>query len=116
MKKAFSGFVFKIHANLDPRHRDRIAFMRVCSGKFERNKPYLHVKQGKTFKFSNPTSFMANDKSMIDEAYPGDIVGLYDTGNFRIGDTLTEGEKMIYKGFPHFLLKYFKELILIPTP
>lgn len=107
----FTGFVFKIHANLDPRHRDRIAFMRVCSGKFERNKPYLHVKQGKTFKFSNPTSFMANDKSIIDEAYPGDIVGLYDTGNFRIGDTLTEGEKIVYKGIPTFSPEIFKELI-----
>ncbi|MFW5706330.1 MAG: peptide chain release factor 3 [Bacteroidota bacterium] len=110
-EEAFSGFVFKIHANLDPRHRDRIAFVRVCSGKFERNKNYLHVKQGKTFKFSNPTSFMANDKNIIDEAYPGDIVGLYDTGNFRIGDTLTEGEKMIYKGIPTFSPEIFKELV-----
>jgi peptide chain release factor 3 len=110
-EEKFSGFVFKIHANLDPRHRDRIAFVRVCSGKFERNKNYLHVKQGKTFKFSNPTSFMANDKSVIDEAFPGDIVGLYDTGNFRIGDTLTEGEKYIFKGIPTFSPEIFKELI-----
>lgn len=107
----FSGFVFKIHANLDPRHRDRIAFLRVCSGKFERNKNYFHVKAGKSFKFSNPTSFMANEKSVIDEAYPGDIVGLYDTGNFRIGDTLTEGEKMIFKGIPTFSPEIFKELV-----
>ncbi|TVQ08224.1 MAG: peptide chain release factor 3 [Bacteroidetes bacterium] len=107
----FSGFVFKIHANLDPRHRDRIAFLRVCSGKFERNKNYLHVKMGKSFKFSNPTSFMANDKSIIEEAFPGDIVGLYDTGNFRIGDTLTEGEKIVYKGIPTFSPEIFKELI-----
>ncbi len=107
----FSGFIFKIHANLDPRHRDRIAFMRVCSGKFERNKNYFHVKAGKSFKFSNPTSFMANEKSIIDEAFPGDIIGLYDTGNFRIGDTLTEGEKMIYKGIPTFSPEIFKELI-----
>ncbi len=110
-ENAFSGFVFKIHANLDPRHRDRIAFLRVCSGKFERNKNYLHVKQGKTFKFSNPTSFMANDKSVIDEAWPGDIVGLYDTGNFRIGETLTEGERVIYKGIPTFSPEIFKELV-----
>ncbi len=109
----FSGFVFKIHANLDPRHRDRIAFLRVCSGKFLRNKNYLHVKQGKTFKFSNPTSFMANDKSIIEEAYPGDIVGLYDTGNFRIGDTITEGEKIIFKGIPTFSPEIFKELVNI---
>jgi peptide chain release factor 3 len=107
----FSGFVFKIHANLDPRHRDRIAFLRVCSGKFERNKSYFHVKAGKSFKFSNPTSFMANEKSVIEDAYPGDIVGLYDTGNFRIGDTLTDGEKMIFKGIPTFSPEIFKELI-----
>ncbi|MFW6351353.1 MAG: peptide chain release factor 3 [Bacteroidota bacterium] len=107
----FSGFVFKIHANLDPRHRDRIAFLRVCSGKFLRNKNYLHVKQGKSFKFSNPTSFMANDKSIIEEAYPGDIVGLYDTGNFRIGDTITEGEKIVFKGIPTFSPEIFKELV-----
>ncbi len=110
-EEAFSGFIFKIHANLDPRHRDRIAFLRVCSGKFERNKYYHHVKTGKSFRFSNPTSFMAQDKSVIDYAYPGDIVGLYDTGNFRIGDTLTEGEQMRYQGIPSFSPEIFKELI-----
>ncbi|MFY8078019.1 MAG: peptide chain release factor 3, partial [Flavobacteriales bacterium] len=87
----FSGFVFKIHANIDPRHRDRIAFLRVCSGKFERNKFYKHVRLAKEFKYPNPVTFMAQAKSTIDEAYPGDVVGLYDTGNFKIGDTLTEG-------------------------
>ena len=107
----FSGFVFKIHANLDPRHRDRIAFLRVCSGKFERSKYYFHVKTGKSLKFSNPTSFMANEKSIIDEAFAGDIVGLYDTGNFRIGDTLTQGEKIVFKGIPTFSPEIFKELI-----
>lgn len=107
----FSGFIFKIHANLDPRHRDRIAFLRICSGKFERNKNYLHVKTGKSFKFSNPTSFMAQDKNVIDFAYPGDIVGLYDTGNFRIGDTLTEGEQMRFQGIPSFSPELFKELL-----
>jgi peptide chain release factor 3 len=89
----FSGFVFKIHANLDPNHRDRIAFLRICSGKFERNKFYYHVRNDKKLKFSNPTSFMAQDKSVIDEAFPGDVIGLYDTGTFKIGDTLTEGDK-----------------------
>ena len=78
----FSGFVFKIHANIDPRHRDRIAFLRVCSGKFERNKFYKHVRLAKEFKYPNPVTFMAQAKSTIDEAYPGDVVGLYDTGNF----------------------------------
>jgi peptide chain release factor 3 len=106
----FSGFVFKIHANLDPKHRDRIAFLRIVSGKFERNKFYHHVRLDKNFKFPNPTSFMAQDKSVIDEAFPGDVVGLYDTGNFKIGDTLTEGEKMMYKGIPSFSPEIFMEL------
>jgi peptide chain release factor 3 len=106
----FSGFVFKIHANLDPKHRDRIAFLRIVSGRFERNKFYYHVRHDKNLKFANPTSFMAQDKSVIDEAYPGDVVGLYDTGNFKIGDTMTEGEKMMYKGIPSFSPEIFMEL------
>ena len=106
----FSGFVFKIHANLDPKHRDRIAFLRVVSGKFERNTFYQHVRLNKKLKFPNPTSFMAQDKSVIDEAYPGDVVGLYDTGNFKIGDTLTGGEVMMYKGIPSFSPEIFQEL------
>lgn len=106
----FSGFVFKIHANLDPRHRDRIAFLRVCSGKFERNKFFHHVRLNKDFKFSNPVTFMAQDKNIIDEAYAGDVIGLYDTGNFKIGDTLTEGENMLYQGIPSFSPELFKEV------
>jgi peptide chain release factor 3 len=106
----FSGFVFKIHANLDPKHRDRIAFLRIVSGKFERNTFYNHVRLDKRFKFPNPTSFMAQDKSVIDEAFPGDVIGLYDTGNFKIGDTLTEGEKMMFKGIPSFSPEIFQEL------
>lgn len=104
----FSGFVFKIHANIDPNHRNRIAFLRVCSGKFQRNKPYLHIRLDKKLKFPSPTTFMASKKSVIDEAFPGDIVGLYDTGNFRIGDTLTEGEKMSFKGIPSFSPELFR--------
>lgn len=107
----FSGFVFKIHANLDPRHRDRIAFLRICSGKFERNKFYHHVRLDKNFRYSNPTSFMAQSKNVIDEAFPGDVVGLYDTGNFKIGDTLTEGEKFYFKGIPSFSPEIFRELV-----
>jgi peptide chain release factor 3 len=107
----FSGFVFKIHANIDPRHRDRIAFLRICSGKFERNKFFHHVRLNKDLRFSNPTSFMAQDKSVVDEAFPGDVVGLYDSGNFKIGDTLTEGEKIMFKGIPSFSPEIFKELI-----
>ena len=111
LDKKFSGFVFKIHANLDPKHRDRIAFLRICSGKFERNKFYQHVRAGKKLKFPNPTSFMAQYKSVIDEAFPGDVIGLYDTGNFKIGDTLTEGEEMHFQGIPSFSPELFKELI-----
>ena len=107
----FSGFVFKIHANLDPNHRDRIAFMRVCSGKFERNTFYHHVRQNKKLRFANPTSFMANEKNLLEEAYPGDVIGLYDSGNFKIGDTLTEGEELHYKGIPSFSPEIFREII-----
>lgn len=106
-----TGFVFKIHANLDPRHRDRIAFFRICSGKFERGKFYRHVRLGQDMRFSNPTSFMAQDKSVIDEAWPGDVVGLYDAGNFKIGDTLTEGEILHFQGIPSFSPEIFKELV-----
>jgi peptide chain release factor 3 len=107
----FSGFVFKIHANMDPNHRNRIAFLRICSGKFERNKPYNHVRGPKPLRFSNVTQFMAQDREIIDEAFPGDIVGLYDTGNLKIGDTLTEGENMTFKGIPSFSPEIFKEVI-----
>lgn len=111
LEKKFSGFVFKIHANIDPRHRDRIAFLRVCSGIFERNTFYKNVRLDKKMRFSNPTSFMAQKKSTIDEAYPGDVVGLYDSGNFKIGDTLTEGEEFMFQGIPSFSPEIFKELI-----
>jgi len=104
----FSGFIFKIHANMDPRHRDRIAFLRVCSGTFERNTNYLHVRQDKKMKFSNPTAFMASKKSVVDEAFPGDIIGLYDSGNFKIGDGLTEGESLHFKGIPSFSPEQFR--------
>ncbi|MEZ4994896.1 MAG: peptide chain release factor 3 [Saprospiraceae bacterium] len=97
-EEQFAGFVFKIHANMDPKHRDRIAFLRVCSGKFQRNTNYLHVRQGRKMKFSNPTSFMASKKTVIEEAYPGDVIGLYDSGNFKIGDSVTEGEELHFKG------------------
>ncbi|MBI1305601.1 MAG: peptide chain release factor 3 [Bacteroidetes bacterium] len=110
-EKKFSGFVFKIHANLDPKHRDRIAFLRVCSGTFERNKFYHQVRLDKDLKFSNPYNFLAQSKEVVEEAFPGDVIGLYDTGNFKIGDTLTEGEEMRYKGIPSFSPEIFKEVI-----
>lgn len=110
-EKNFSGFVFKIHANLDPRHRDRIAFLRVCSGRFERGKFYHHVRLDKDIRFNNPATFLGQSKSIIDEAYPGDVIGLYDSGNFKIGDTLTEGEDLNFQGIPSFSPEIFKELV-----
>jgi peptide chain release factor 3 len=107
----FSGFIFKIHANMDPKHRNRIAFLRICSGKFERGSNYYHVRQEKNLRFSNATAFMAQDRETVDEAWPGDIVGIYDTGNLKIGDTLTEGEKLLYTGIPSFSPEIFKEVI-----
>ena len=107
----FTGFIFKIHANLDPNHRDRIAFCRVVSGKFLRNTFYYHTGIEKKLRFSNPTSFMANDKQILDEAFPGDVVGLYDTGNFKIGDTLTEGEQLQFRGIPSFSPEKFRQLV-----
>lgn len=104
----FSGFIFKITANIDPNHRSCIAFCKVCSGKFVRNQPYLHVRLGKTMRFSSPTQFMAQRKSTIEEAWPGDIVGLPDNGVFKIGDTITEGEPIHFRGLPSFSPEMFK--------
>jgi peptide chain release factor 3 len=110
-EEKFSGFIFKIHANLDPKHRDRIAFLRVCSGRFERNKYFHHVRLDKDVRFSNPYTFLARDKDVIDEAFPGDVVGLFDTGNFKIGDTLTEGANFYFTGIPSFSPEIFKEVV-----
>ena len=107
----FTGFVFKIHANMDPKHRDRIAFVRVVSGVFRRNTNYLHVRQNRLLKFSSPTAFMAQKKSVVETVYPGDIVGLHDTGNFKIGDTLTEGEVLHFKGIPSFSPELFRYVV-----
>jgi len=107
-EKAFSGFVFKIHANMDPNHRDRLAFIKIVSGTFERNKPYLHVRNNKKLKFSSPNAFFAERKEIVEISYPGDIVGLHDTGNFKIGDSLTSGEKINFKGIPSFSPEHFR--------
>ena len=104
----FTGFIFKITANIDPNHRSCIAFCKVCSGKFVRNQPYLHVRLDKTLRFSSPTQFMAQRKSTIEEAYPGDIIGLPDNGVFKIGDTLTDGEQLHFRGLPSFSPEMFK--------
>ena len=110
-EEQLTGFVFKIHANLDPNHRDRIAFMRICSGRFERNKFYFHTRSEKKIRFSSPTSFMANNKSIVEEAFPGDVVGLYDSGNFKIGDTLSEGEFLHFEGIPSFSPEILREVV-----
>jgi peptide chain release factor 3 len=107
-EKYFSGFVFKIHANMDPKHRDRLAFIKIVSGTFARNVPYLHVRQKKKLKFSSPNAFFADKKEIVDISYPGDIVGLHDTGNFKIGDTLTSGEQIHFKGIPSFSPEHFR--------
>ena len=104
----FTGFVFKIHANMDPKHRDRLAFVKIVSGTFKRNENYLLVREGKKIKFSSPNTFFADKKEVVDESFPGDIVGLHDTGNFRIGDTLTAGEKLNFKGIPSFSPEHFR--------
>lgn len=103
-----TGFVFKIHANMDPKHRDRLAFFKIVSGTFERNKNYNHVRLNKSLKFSSPNAFFAEKKEIVDISYPGDIVGLHDTGNFKIGDTLTEGEMLQFKGIPSFSPEHFR--------
>jgi peptide chain release factor 3 len=104
----FTGFVFKIHANMDPKHRDRLAFVKIVSGTFKRNENYLLVREGKKMKFSSPNAFFADKKEVVDESFPGDIVGLHDTGSFRIGDTLTAGEKIQFKGIPSFSPEHFR--------
>ena len=107
-EKDFSGFVFKIHANMDPKHRDRLAFVKIVSGTFVRNTPYLHVRNNKKLKFSSPNAFFGDRKEVVATSYPGDIVGLHDTGNFKIGDTLTTGERLQFKGIPSFSPEHFR--------
>ena len=107
-EEKFTGFVFKIHANMDPKHRDRLAFVKVVSGIFKRNTNYLHVKLNKKMKFASPNAFFAEKKEIVEESFPGDIVGLHDTGTFKIGDTLTEGEKLEFKGIPSFSPEHFR--------
>ncbi len=107
-EEKMTGCVFKIHANMDPNHRDRLAFVKIVSGVFRRNSPYLHVRHGKNLKFSSPNAFFAEKKEIVEESYAGDIVGLHDTGNFKIGDTLTEGEVLNFKGIPSFSPEHFR--------
>ncbi len=97
-----TGFVFKIQANMDPKHRDRIAFVRICSGQFKRGMKLKHVRSGKTLNIHNPVLFLAQDRELAEEAWPGDIIGIPNHGNLRIGDALTEGEDIRFSGVPSF--------------
>ena len=107
-EEKFTGFVFKIHANMDPNHRNRLAFVKIVSGTFKRNTSYLHVRNNKNLKFSAPNTFFAEKKEIIEVSYPGDIVGLHDSGNFKIGDTLTSGESLNFTGIPNFSPEHFR--------
>ncbi|HOD31348.1 MAG TPA: peptide chain release factor 3, partial [Smithellaceae bacterium] len=103
----FSGFVFKIQANMDPAHRDRIAFLRVCSGKFQRGMRVMHHRIGKEVSLANATIFMAQDRTNVEEAYPGDIIGLHNHGTIKVGDTFTQKEPLKFTGIPHFAPEHF---------
>lgn len=103
----FSGFVFKIQANMDPAHRDRIAFLRVCSGKFQRGMRVMHHRIGKEVSLANATIFMAQDRTNVEEAYPGDIIGLHNHGTIKVGDTFTQKEFLKFTGIPHFAPEHF---------
>ncbi|MFK7826915.1 MAG: peptide chain release factor 3 [Oligoflexales bacterium] len=106
-EKKFTSFIFKIQANMDPSHRDRVAFMRICSGRFERGMKAHHVRHKRSMRLGRPTQFMAQDRSLVDEAYAGDIVGIHDPGVFKIGDTLSEGEAISFTGIPVFAPEHF---------
>ncbi|WP_025025528.1 peptide chain release factor 3 [Caldalkalibacillus mannanilyticus] len=106
----FSGYIFKIQANMNPAHRDRIAFLRICSGKFERGMSVKHPRLGKSIKLSQPQQFLAQERAMVEDAYAGDIIGLFDPGLFQIGDTLCEGKEMVYDEMPHFSPEHFAKV------
>jgi len=109
----FSAFVFKIQANMDPKHRDRTAFLRICSGSFQRGGKVLHCRTGREIRLAAPTAFMAKDKEVIDSAWAGDIVGINDPGLFNIGDTLTDGEILQFTGVPDFAPEFFARVVLM---
>src|SRR5690554_3855507 len=111
-EEKFSGFVFKIQANMDPKHRDRIAFMRVCSGIYNKGMRMRHVRLGKDIKISDAVTFMAGDRESVEEARAGDIIGLHNHGTIQIGDTFTEGESLKFTGIPHFAPELFRRIRL----
>src|SRR5204862_1921298 len=107
-EEAFSGFVFKIQANMDPMHRDRVAFLRVCSGRFDAGMKAFHVRSGKEQKLANALTFMASDREHVETAYPGDVIGLHNHGTISIGDSFTAGEKVSFTGIPNFAPELFR--------
>ncbi|MGD8429572.1 MAG: peptide chain release factor 3 [Ectothiorhodospiraceae bacterium] len=111
-EETFSGFVFKIQANMDPNHRDRVAFMRVCSGVYHKGMKMRHVRIGKDVKIANAITFLASDREHVEEAYPGDIIGLHNHGTIQIGDTFTEGEDLKFAGIPNFAPELFRRAVL----
>jgi len=111
-EEAFSGFVFKIQANMDKAHRDRMAFLRICSGKFTRGMKVRHHRIGKDINLSNATIFMAQDRTNVDEAYPGDIIGIHNHGTIQIGDTFSEKEPLQFTGIPNFAPEHFRRVRL----
>ncbi|WP_370458211.1 peptide chain release factor 3 [Cellvibrio sp. KY-GH-1] len=111
-EEKFSGFIFKIQANMDPKHRDRIAFMRICSGTYSQGMKMKHVRIGKDVKIADAVTFMAGDRSAVEEAIAGDIIGLHNHGTIQIGDTFTEGEEMKFTGIPHFAPELFRRIRL----
>jgi len=111
-EEKFSGFIFKIQANMDPKHRDRIAFMRICSGKYEKGMKMRHVRTGKDIKIADAVTFMAGDRSNVEQAYAGDIIGLHNHGGIQIGDSFTAGEKMKFLGIPNFAPEMFRRIRL----
>jgi peptide chain release factor 3 len=111
-EEELTGFVFKIQANMDPQHRDRIAFMRLCSGKYTRGMRMYHVRLDKEMRIADALTFMAADRSAADEAFAGDIIGLHNHGTINIGDTFTEGEKLTFTGIPNFAPEMFRRAVL----
>ena len=111
-EETFSGFTFKIQANMDPAHRDRIAFFRICSGKFTRGMRVMHHRIGKEISLSNATVFMAQERSHVDEAWPGDIIGIHNHGTIKIGDTFTDKEPLKFTGIPNFAPEHFRRVVL----
>jgi len=109
----FSGFVFKIQSNMDRAHRDRVAFVRICSGRFERGMKVKHVRTGRDIRLANPTQFVAQERSIIDEAFAGDVLGVYDPGVFEIGDTITAGASFTFEDIPSFAPEHFARLVMV---